>query len=804
MNTGEHAMDRDEDVHDEQTDRIAALTELRRKLNDGLARARLNKAELAGRVHLGRTTVSEALLPDRPVPSARTVAVLAHALKLPVGELLELRRIVEADEVSGAWDGSGPGRPIGEWEPHALEIHPAGPGGGSPELSALPSYVRGKHDRYLDAAVQDAAQGSSRMTVLVGTSSTGKTRACWEAVQLLAVLGWRLWHPFHPAPAEAALEGLHRVQPRTVVWLNEAQRYLGDPQAGERIAAAVHALLIRPERGPVLVLGTMWPEYAAQYTVQPAPHHPDPYSRARELLAGRTLAVPETFDVPALAAAATFAKAGDRLLADALTRAEAEGRVTQDLAGAPELLRRYQDAAPGARAVMDAAMDAHRLGGGLRLPQEFLTDAATDYLSDTNYDLLSPDWAEQAFAELARPVKGKQAPLRRTALRPQRRPPGTLPPASAPPAAAGLMLRLADYLEQHGRTTRWSLCPKASFWHAAHGHLTSPSDLDNLAQAAYVRHRPQWAHHLAIRAIDVGSIGAMGRLSEWREEAGDQEGAEVLAGWAADAGSTDALRRLAEMRKVAGDWEGAVSVLRRAADAGSVDALRDLARTQEAAEALAQGASDRDGWPPASWDRRQLWGAEYLAREAAEAGAMFALSMASALKGIDVDEAEALQRLVASREETGDRERAENLVCRSADAGSSWALYVLAWWREKAGDRDGAEPLYQRAADYSFAAHRLAWLREKAGDRDGAETVARRAARVGHTDALILLARNREEAGDQESAELLYQRAADAGKVQARIGLRAWGLIKGRWPYGLDPDGTPTPRWKASIPQRPR
>ncbi|MGW1675571.1 hypothetical protein [Streptomyces sp. NPDC002324] len=88
--------------------------------------------------------------------------------------------------------------------------------------------------------------------------------------------------------------------PRTVVWLNEAQHYLGDRVAGERIAAAVHRLLVDEERGPVLVLGTLWPEYAAKYTALPTPGEQDPYSRVRELLAGRTLAVPDAFDTAAL------------------------------------------------------------------------------------------------------------------------------------------------------------------------------------------------------------------------------------------------------------------------------------------------------------------------------------------------------------------------------------------------------------------------------------------------------------------------------------------------------------------------
>ncbi|MEU3048242.1 hypothetical protein ABZ705_17320 [Streptomyces sp. NPDC006984] len=165
------------------------------------------------------------------------------------------------------------------------------------------------------------------------------------------------------------MEELHRVGPRTVVWLNEAQHYLGDPHAGERIAAAIHTLLVQPERGPVLVLGTLWPDYATQYTTLPPPMAPDPHSRVRELLAGRIVHVPVAFDPAALAKATTLAEAGDRLLADALTRARSGGRLTQDLAGAPELLHRYDTASPPARALLDAAMDARRLGVSLHLPQ---------------------------------------------------------------------------------------------------------------------------------------------------------------------------------------------------------------------------------------------------------------------------------------------------------------------------------------------------------------------------------------------------------------------------------------------------
>ncbi|MFF1794096.1 helix-turn-helix domain-containing protein, partial [Kitasatospora sp. NPDC058263] len=708
--------------HEEDGGRQEPLAELRATQADGLARRRLSKTQLAGLSGLGRTTVQAVFRTDSPAPSAETVAALADVLGLPHVELLELRR-----RAAGAADprperGGGPGRPIGEWDPHDLEVHPAGTAGGFGARSgrALSGYVRRAHDQVLASAVREAKAGRSGMVVLVGSSSTGKTRACWEAVQPLAADGWQLWHPYDPARAEAALADLGRVAPRTVVWLNEAQHYLGDQRAGERIAAALHTLLTGPHRGPVLILGTLWPEYSERYTALPVPGAPDPHSRVRELLTGRTLTVPDTFGQNALDAAAALALGGDQLLADALTRARTHGRLAQDLAGAPELLRRYEHGSPAARALLEAAMDARRLGVGLHLPHAFLTEAAADYLSDHDYDQLTEDWAEAAFGDLARPVHGKQAPLRPASVRPGRRAPDTSVPAthSGPP---GPMFRLADYLEQHGRTSRNRLCPPASFWQAAHTHLARPDDLDNLAAAAEARHRLQWAHHLRHRAADAGHPSALTVLGSVQEKAGDREGAEALAHRAAVIGDAGGLFDLAQMREAAGDREGAEALARRAADAGQPLALASLAQMREAA---------------------------------------------------------------------GDREGAEALARRAAAAGQPDAMAILALIREAAGEAESAETLFRQAADAGDAGAMsdLARLREKAGDREGAEAVAHRAAAAGHNYALAQLAQIREKAGNHDGAEALYRQAADAGQRTS--------LFDKRWPYGLDPDGSPTPAWR--------
>jgi len=109
-------------VHDESTGHASnpALTELRKKLSDGLARARLGKTQLAARAALGRTTVQQAFRPDGPVPSAETVAALARALMLPVEELLQLQRDAAG---GGGSKRSGFGKPTGERDSHSLKLH---------------------------------------------------------------------------------------------------------------------------------------------------------------------------------------------------------------------------------------------------------------------------------------------------------------------------------------------------------------------------------------------------------------------------------------------------------------------------------------------------------------------------------------------------------------------------------------------------------------------------------------------------------------------------------------------------------
>jgi hypothetical protein len=96
-----------------------------------------------------------------------------------------------------------------------------------------------------------------------------------------------------------------------VIWLNEAQHYLLTPESalGEQVAAKLRALLRAPERGPVLLLVTIWPEYWATLTTVPGPERlDDPHAHARALLTGIDIRVPDGFSGHSLQAMQTAAK----------------------------------------------------------------------------------------------------------------------------------------------------------------------------------------------------------------------------------------------------------------------------------------------------------------------------------------------------------------------------------------------------------------------------------------------------------------------------------------------------------------
>ncbi|WP_433359008.1 hypothetical protein [Streptosporangium sp. CA-115845] len=704
------------------------------------------------------------------------------------------RRPAPADDPHAAGDTaapSGPGRPIGQMDPIALEVHPAiDAGAAAASLNPLPAYIPRAHDAALAAAVAEVQAGRrSRMVVLVGGSSTGKTRACWEAVRRLGG-PWRLWHPINPEWAQATLAGLEAVEPYTVVWLNELQHYLTTPGSprGEHVAAGLRELLRTPERGPVLVLGTLWPSYWAKLTAVPHPGDPDPHAGARALLAGTALGVPAAFTADDLATAGAAGARTDPRMAEAMERAPS-GQLTQYLAGGPALIERYRAASVEARAVLAAAIDARRLGHRPKLLRLFLEEAAAGYLSDEQRDLLANGWLEQAFAYLTDPLpcRGARAPLTRVNT-----PPG---PSSTPVRSheGEPSYQLADYLEQHGTQARYWECPPAGFWESALHHATA-TDQTALANAAHDRGRYRHAAPLWQGATDAGDLRALHCLAWMRGETGDWEEAERLACIAADAGDSFALHSLSRRRRQAGDYPEAMRLHQLAVDTENISGLstlvmmREPSTNRQESEHLTRTVytcvlCKLAGMREATGDPQE---AERLYQLAAEAG-----------------DTSALCALARMREATGDRQGAERLYQLAAEAGDTSALCALARMREATGDRQGAERLYQLAAEAgdTSALCGLTLMWERAGDGEKAERVARIATDAG-VSALYNLAQVREAAGDCQEAERLYRLITDAGDrytlkelagLRQRAGDEAGAARLQR--FGLEADGRIADPW---------
>ncbi|TCO60766.1 tetratricopeptide repeat protein [Actinocrispum wychmicini] len=697
-----------------------------------------------------RTAIGDVISGDSlPADARDVVAVVAALLQPRLGP--GVRGHPEVERIRTLWAqaaGQRPlGRPVLAVSPGDLEVHVANLSPDNDTLPELPPYVVRPGDRAIQRAVDQVRAGRSEMVVLVSDSTSGKTRACYEALrwapdagtESLADSGWSVWPPISPVDVTTFLRDLPSVGARTVVWLNEVQRYLVEPAAplARQVADGLRELLASRARGPVLVLGTLWPDLWSQLTRRPQSGEPDTFASARLLLDGRGIPWPDTFtDEEQQAARDT----GDPRLVEAADHAEG-GAVTQFLAGVPDLMQRYRLAAPPVRAVIHAAMDARRLGHGEWLPAALLSHAAPSYLDSRELRKVerTPNWFADTVYELTRLGDADTSVLT---------------------ADGHDRYRLEGYLDQHGRRTRISLVPPQGFWDACVECSARPDDLAGLAKSAQRRHRLRIAAALCTKASHTGhpyasmmlaeilvesghgvadeqryrEAAAAGHpyallfLAETRERAGDHWGAELVAEQAAQLGDPHTMAMLAMMRRKAGDVESADRLAAHASDAGYVSAVVDLVEQRE-----------RDG---------DHDGAERIALNAARNGRLAAL-----------------MRLVEMRERAGAQEDAERLAHYAADARHPIALANLAMMRERAGDQEDAERLAHMSlrGGPPTALTNLARMRERAGDRPAAERIAEQAARAGHPDTLAMLAEMRAESGDHAEAQRLTERAARAG-----------------------------------------
>ncbi|MFD6916400.1 hypothetical protein [Streptomyces virginiae] len=733
-----------------------------------------------------------------------------------------LRSWTPAPSPSGGGDSrhpAPPGQPLSSFSnPFSLEVHEAiRPVNGGEGLPTLPAYVRRSHDQKLQVTIDLALSGNSSMAVLLGDSSTGKTRAAWEAIQRLPQ-EWKLWHPSTQA---SLMDSLEAVEPHTVLWLNEIHRFLitSDDAQDERTAGELRRALGDPTKAPVLILGTVWHEYWAELVRKPGTT--DERRESRSLLENCRILVPETFSARELAALKDIEPADPRLK-EAVNRAE-DGHITQYLAGGPAQLDRYELAAPAARAVLHAAMDARRLGHGLALSRPFLMQAAEAYLTGPQRDALQDDWFDAAIAYLSPPCRGARGALARVR------------PTPDDPLGQGTRYRLADYLEQHSKRNRSTVCPPDAFWVAAEHHASTAADRSALALSAHDRGRSAAAERLAKSAASLGNstgltglaqrvqreLGAREALAYFllAAEAGDNSARMAVAWQYEQDGRADeaeawyravaegdyrasALVGLASIAWERGDESTAMRLYTEALKTGGARSVEYQARyvadrggNEEHALHLAHmafKAGNTEAFTGLAWTYMNPEEKDtavrvflYAATEAGDVNALRELAWLFEEEG-DSETADHFCELAVLHGEVGTirglgqiragrgkRREAAGLFWRAWNAGDAWALCKLAELREDDGDLERARRLYERmlSEGQSFGLTGLVRVMEKSGQSADAERLAWDARRFPHSSAWEELVRLRECAGDIEGAERLLRMALEDGDLSSLLRL---------------------------------
>jgi len=725
--------------------------------------------------------------------SKSTVGEIVTGKRLPSkGKLLTFLAVCEVAPADlaqwlAAWERASTAdlaRPAGtvrvrDAQPRLLGVHPAISVPGVPD-DVPPEYVPRDVDIAefgIRARVKAAAQRGG-FVLLVGGSSVGKTRCAVQAVKALLPDWWLL----HPAgPGEVA--GLSQAPlPRTVVWLDELQRYL-DGEHG-LTGAMVRALLNAPH--PAVIIGTLWPDRYITYTAMPKSGRPDPHTREREVLnLAEVVRIGPEFS-PAEQGRARAAAGRDPRLQIALDAARCG--LTQTLAAAPQLLARWEDARtahPYGWAVLTAALDLTRLGARAPLSIDLLRAAAPGYCA-SNQEAEAPDnWFEQALAYATAKLHGAVAALS--------------------PAGAGMGqvagYTAADYLIQHASGERRYARMPASTWDAAISHLRDPADTARLADSARNRLLYRYAMPLYRQAAAVGDGDAARRLADLLAERGDLREAVQILRDRASVGDGDAARRLARLLAERGDLREAVQILRDRADVGDGEAAWQLAYLlyergdpdelraradagDDAAAGLLDGLLAGRGDLDALYDREDAgdthatrWLDQHRAYELAQYGDLDGLRYwANTGDGYAAME---LARLLAER---GDQAVAEQILRDRADAGDGEAAGRLAYLLTKRGDLDEAEQVLRARANTGDAAARssLADLLAKRGDLDGLRTradagdgyaamqLADLLAERGDLDALYARADGDDWAAASSLADLLAERG-DLDALYARV-----------------------------------
>ncbi|MEV0565932.1 hypothetical protein [Dactylosporangium sp. NPDC050588] len=739
-------------------------------------------AEACGRLRAGRSyaDLRRAARP-RPLPAA-TVSDLLNARSTPTRDTVVTFLLacgLHDDAARRPWLAvwervatAGRPQPAGAVRvrlarPRLLGVHAAIQVSGT--VRELPPYVPRDVDADLRSALAEAA-AEGGFVLLLGGSSVGKTRALHEAV-LAALPEWWL---LHPADTAAIVEHAKAPAPRTVLWLDELQRFLNRP------AALPAGTLRQLVTAGTVVVATLWPEEYAVRTAQTCTGQQDLYANDRELLGlARLIQVPETFSRAERRHGEALAGTDPRIR---IALDTTDAGFTQVLAAGPALIHRWEHA-PAAdcygRAVITAALDARRVGAQQPATRAYLEAAAPAYLTAAQQATAPADWLDRALTYATGTVHGAAACL--------------TPVPAGMGAVAGYLP--ADYLHQHAQRTRRTAALPDLVWNALLTHR-DPRDSLGLAGNAERRGRPEHAIAFYRGALATdGLLAALPLGAALIRHGGADEGLQILRDHAA--GNSVVAHFLADMLVRCGRVDEAVQVLRELADGGDRYGVRRLtallaeySRLDEALQVL----RDHAAGDPFAYE--QL--AELLTEHGCHAQAARVLSEPGAIRSftemIDlaaefrravdapfelppgIAEASHARRLAADLARQGRLEEALQLLRDRAAAGDDQALHQLVTMLE---EHNRADEALQVLRDHvATGAADARWLAGKLKSRDRVEEaleVLRDRAAAGDVYCLQQLATMLvEQDRVDEALQALREHATDASVGYRLTGMLAW------------------------------
>ena len=167
--------------------------------------------------------IGSATMPPSQADLVTVVTVLARAARWDPGDAAQRARDLWVEARMESARTPAGGVRVSEADPRRLGVHAAISVAGVAD-EVLPEYVpRDADDDELGVQAKVvAAAKRGGFVLLVGGSSVGKTRCAFEAISAL-LPDWWLAHPAGPTEVDALAKA---PTARTVVWLDELQRYL--------------------------------------------------------------------------------------------------------------------------------------------------------------------------------------------------------------------------------------------------------------------------------------------------------------------------------------------------------------------------------------------------------------------------------------------------------------------------------------------------------------------------------------------------------------------------------------------------